>query len=311
MPVFDQGYRRFEGTLRPRHALGALVWTAVRPRLRWWLWLLAAILSFYPGLVYAAITFITLAVGPDAFGGRNRLPEASGAFVAFSDNGDPSQLVAELLAPTTAGIVARLWRISEQCALAGFVLPAVACAGVIATDRATGAHQIYFARPVTRMRYLLSRIAAVTVFCSVATVLPPLLVWLETAALHDDPWFAAQTWSAPFAIALSGAVYAYFVSGVVLALSSTLRRPLVVGLATIFSYLFLQVVSAMIVHGLEDKRWRALDPQYALGGITAPLYGVALPDWLQTPWPWLVGLVVPTLLLAYVWSRLRAVEVAT
>ena len=40
MPVFEQGYRRFDGELARRSPIPAAVWHNVRTRMRWWVWLL-------------------------------------------------------------------------------------------------------------------------------------------------------------------------------------------------------------------------------------------------------------------------------
>ncbi len=312
MPVFEQGYRPFEGELARRSPVPAAVWHNVRTRLRWWIWVLTAGLLMYPYVVWGVAVFLFTA-GQALFGITPPGGMATVPRFAYESAGDPdpTKLLAMLTASSPRGALALYWTILEQASLAAIVLPAVACGGILASDRATGAMQIYFARPVTRFQYLLSKILTVSCFTALVTSLPTLFIWGETVAFHPDGDFLLRTWMAPLSIIGAGLFYALWSSSIVLALSSVLRRPALASICAIFGYFLLRYIGFLVSSSLDDKTWRLLDPHYALGGIVAPLFGLELPDWLATPWLPVPSLLVPLALLFFVWTRVRAVEVTT
>ena len=57
------------------------------------------------------------------------------------------------------------WWAMEGAAWSNILIPAVLCAGVLASDRRTGALQLYFSRPVTRHEYLVAKGLTVAAFC--------------------------------------------------------------------------------------------------------------------------------------------------
>jgi ABC-type transport system involved in multi-copper enzyme maturation permease subunit len=312
MPVFEQGYRSFEGELARRSPIPAATWQNIRTRMRWWIWLLTAGLLLYPYVVWGVLIFV-LTAGQALFGGAPPAGMATVPEVAYGASGDPNpaRLMAMIGASTPRGALALYWTIMQQASLAAIVLPAVACGGILASDRATGAMQIYFARPVTRFQYLLTKILAVAFFTSLVTAAPTLFIWAETVAFHPEAEFVFRTWMAPFSIVGASFFYALWSSAVVLTLSSLMRRPVLASICAIFGYFLLQYVSYLITTGLDDLSWRLIDPRYALGGMVAPLFGLELPDWLATPWLPVPSLIVPLALLFWVWKRIRAVEVTT
>ncbi len=313
MPVFEQGYRPYHGEFSRRSSILAMAWQNFRPRLRWWVWLLAAVLLFYPHLVWAVSIFITNMVAGGAGGGvsataASMLGDGAG-WTAYGFGVDPNPaLVGKALSGQSLWL---FWQILEHAAVANIVLPAVAAGGVLASDRVSGATQIYFARPVTRLEYLLSKILCTSAFSFMVTAVPLLLLWAECAAFNPDATFILNTWMAPFAIVGASALYALWASSIVLALSASLRRPVIVSVCAVFVPLLSMGISGAIVETTQNKMWRLIDPTYAMGGLTAPMFGGELPEWLATPWLLVPSVVLPAALFAFVWWRIRAVEVVT
>jgi ABC-type transport system involved in multi-copper enzyme maturation permease subunit len=312
MPVFEQGYRRFDGELARRSPIPAAVWHNVRTRMRWWVWLLSGAMLLYPYVVWGVLIFVFTA-GQALLGVTPPPGTAAVPRFAYEMTGDPdpTKMLAMISASSPRGALALYWTILEQSALASIVVPAVACGGILASDRATGAMQIYFARPVTRLQYLLTKVLSVAFFTGLVTALPTLFIWGETVAFHPEGDFLLRTWMAPFSIVGASLFYALWSSSIVLALSSVMQRPVLASICAIFGYFLLQIVAHIVATNLEDKAWRLLDPKFALGGMTAPLFGLELPEWLATPLLPVPSLIVPLVLLAVVWKRIRAVEVTT
>jgi len=301
MPVFELGYRRYEGEISRRSPVPAMAWQGIRPRLRWWIWVLMFFLLFWPYIVWGVLIFIVLVMNP-ATPSMGQLPTE--AFDQFGAN--PALAVAYI----KSGSPYMFWELMHSSALANTVIPAVSCAGVLARDRTSGAMQIYFARPVSRLQYLLSKVLTVSAFSVIVTTLPTLIVWAECCMLGEFDYIL-QTWTVPFRVIAAAAIYAFWTTSLVLALSATFRRPVLIGIAGIFSFLLLAAVARITSYNLTDKTFRIINPEVALGGVTAPIFGIDLPDWLATPWLPLAGIGVPLLLMAYVWHRVRVVEVST
>ncbi len=312
MPVFEQGYRPYKGDLVRRSPIPSMVWHNVRTRVRWYIWLLSAALMAYPYLVFGVMIFVFTA-GQSLFGGSLPGGVATPITVAF-DSGrglDPASLLSMLSATDAEGALPLYWMIMHQASFAALVLPAVACGGILASDRTTGAMQIYFARPITRLQYMVSKVLSVALFTALVTAVPTLAIWLETVAFSPDPMFVFRTWMAPLSILGAAALYGLWSSSVILTLSTLFKRPVLATISAVFLYLLLTMLGEQVSRGVGDKFWRLLNPHYALGGFTAPLFGLDLPPWLDTPWLAVPALLVPLGLLAFVWSRVRAVEVTT
>ena len=306
MPIFEQGYRAYTGEVRKGSRALAIAWESFRPRMRWWVWLVAFVFMWWPFLILGGVTYLVLMQGLPM-----TLPAQATAATAFSTSG-PLQL-PRFISAMNGSDGWPFWEVLNDAfaATGPVVLPAIACAGILSSDRRTGALQIYFARPVTRLDYLAGKMLAVAAFCSILTALPTLALWVECAALQTKLSYVGDTWYVPFAVLGASALYTLWSTALILFVSSLLDRPVLIGTIVIFGYLFLLGLGEVLSHSLDDKRWLALVPHYALGGLTAPLFGLALPDWLPLHLCVPMGLAMPALWLLVAVRRLRAVEVVT
>lgn len=306
MPVFEQGYRPYAGPVRTGSRALAIAWESVRPRFRWFVWVLAAMFTFWPYVVFAVLVYIVTMTE-----GASQIGAAAPSDVAFDRtfNVNPARVLGFLRSDSTGFY----WDVlSTSGMVGGFVfLPAIACAGILASDRRTGALQIYLARPVTRADYVLGKLLATSAFPALVTALPTLLLWGEACLFGSDPTYALDTWTAPFAILFASTVYALWASSLVMALSSVISRPVVVGIAAMFVHLFLAGLGGTLSVAFRDKSWLCISPPFALGGATAPFFGLSLPEWLPLGTCLLHAFGLPALCLLLVVRRVRAVEVAT
>jgi len=306
MPVFEQGYRPYTGPVRRGSRALAIAWESLRPRLRWFVWVLALMFTFWPYVVCAVLVYVVTMTDAGA-----TLAAVKPSDVAFQEMS--TMELSRVLGFLSADSTAYWWEVlMSEALVGGFVLlPAIACAGILASDRRTGALQIYLARPVTRGDYVLGKLLATAAFPALVTVVPALLLWGLVSLLSKDPAHVLRTWSAPFGIVSASLVYSLWASSVVLALSSVISRPALVAIATVFVHLFLSGLGGMLSGVFREKAWLCLSPPFALAGATTPFFGMSLPDWLPY-WACLPhAVVVPALCLLLVVHRVRAVEVAT
>lgn len=307
MPIFEQGYKPYEGELSRTRRVLPIAWEGFRTRLRWWVWLLIAGSSLFPTIIFFVLVLIANGVG-QLFGGAGPQQELPAPTVAFqSSHVNP----AAILGMISEGSYALPWEVLHHSMIWGVLLPAVACAGILSADRRTGALQIYFARPVTRRDYLLAKVTTVAAYQALVTLVPALGIWLLAVLTSPDWDFFLSTWATPFVTTAGWLVMAYWTCAIVLALSTYFKRPVFVGVTATVAYLGLAALGQVLSHALEDQAWQNLSPGFALGGAIAPLFGLELQEWQQSPWPLVYALGLPTLLYAYVWSRVRAVEVQT
>jgi ABC-type transport system involved in multi-copper enzyme maturation permease subunit len=308
VPVFEQGYRPYVGPRLERGRALAIAWENVRPRMRWWLWVLLFVMLFHPYLVYATIIFVVTA-GQTLLGTGARGPMlVAPTNVAFESNRNlPGQLLGMVQGGDPMSLV---WELLNNARWAVIVIPAVTCSGLLASDRRTGALQIYFARPVTRLHYVVGKVLAATAFVALTTAIPCLLLWLETLVFGSAANFTWRTWVAPFSILGTSCYHALWATSLVLALSSTMKRPAFVAIVAVFTFVLMEGTGAILGQTLS-KSWKVLQPSVALGAIDAPLCGMSLPDWVNVPAAYGLGFLLPLALMAFVVWRVRAVEVVT
>lgn len=307
MPIFEQGYRRYEGPVRKTSRALPIAWESIRPRMRWWVWVMLFLSLFWPYLIFAVMVFVFSMTS--AALGKVPIPPSTRPVFDAPDLIEPTRLMGVL----SNGSPGLFWEVLNDSMKVGWplFLTAIAAAGILASDRRTDALQLYFARPVLRRDYFAGKLAATGFFAFLVTAAPSILLWLECAATSTDRGYLVDTWWFPFAIVAASALYAAWCAGLVLLLSAIIPRPSVVGILAIFLFLFMNGLGPVLGKVLHDKSWRLISPAYALGGLTAPLFGLDCPDWL--PW-WrcaLVGIGFPAAALAIVRARVRAVEVVT
>lgn len=304
MPIFAQGYRAYTGPVRRGSRALAIAWESIRPRMRWWVWLLLFLFLWWPYLIFGGMTYMVLFMGIKMGKG---LPMPDVVFENLR-----SQPGAMFLAGMTTNDGRGFWDLLNLAfaATGPVVLPAIACAGILAADRNTHALQIYLARPVSRLDYLVGKVLAVSAFSALLLGLPSLALWAECAALQPGLDWIAATWWVPFSIVAASLVYTMWAAGLVLLASSILSRPVLIGAVVIFIYLFLLGFGEALGRAV-DKAWFAVVPHYAIGAVTAPLFGLRTPDWLPMHYCVLTAFGFPALCFFVVVRRIRAVEVVT
>ena len=309
MPIFEQGYRTYDHELSRRSRVLAIAWENIRTRFRWWIWLLLAFAWLFPWLLYGILMFVFTA--GRALMGMPAVAPVTAPSVAFEDKNVDLEMVGQLMGAGSGDSLYIFWDAMQNASLWNLMVPAVACAGILAADRRTGALQIYFARPITALDYMLSKLLATAAFGTAVTGVPALLLWVEACLFSPDSGYILKTWMAPFSILAATTFYALWASAFVLALSSAFKRPVFVGIAMLVIYLMLVATSVVFEETLNDQVWRVLRPGYLLGCLTAPFFGMGIADYLRTPWLIVLGLFLPAGLLGFAWFRMRSVEVAT
>src|SRR5262249_32824987 len=145
--------------------------------------------------------------------------------------------------------------------------------GLFADDRRLGAHQLYFARPLTRLDYFLGKFLTVAYFSALA-VLGPGLVICTVAAFASPNWsFVRDAWGVILDTFAHAALWVTVTSCVTLCVSSLVSRK-AFALAGAFGFFMLTSAFAALLGDVVDRKYHVLSPLADLGTITGKLFKV-------------------------------------
>jgi ABC-2 type transport system permease protein len=281
MPIYDQGYRRYEARA-PLHQIR--FWPITREALRMILakraFLGLLVISFAPLLWYIGRTYLV-----------TRVPDVAKVLPA------DGRMFGELL--------------NIQIGFALFV-SIFGASGLVANDLRTGAILVYLSRPLTQRDYIVGKLLVPLTLNLGVTLAPGVALYLAVLALAPEIFVKWQlAWILPAVVAQALAV-SLVLSLLVLAISSLSRSARVAGLAFFGLILGLDMVRAILQHGFGRKEAVLLSLQADLQSLGVALFGVVNRQLdIFWGWPLLVLAVVSVGCVAILRSRVRAVEIVT
>jgi len=281
MPIYDQGYRRYEARQPLRQVR---FWPITREAMR----LILAKRAFLGLLALAFLPFVVRVIQVYIV---TRFPEAGRVLPV------DGRLFGEFL--------------NQQVGFT-ILLSIFGASGLVANDLRTGAILVYLSRPLTRRDYVLGKLCVPLALNLAVTLVPALALYGVAASLAPDQFLKWElAWIAPSILAYALAI-GLFVSLLVLAVSSLSRSARVAGLS-FFGLIFgLEMVRVVLQHGFGRAEAMLISLQADLHALGNALFGLADPD-LTVHWtgPAAVLIVVALGCLATLRSRVRAVEIVT
>jgi ABC-2 type transport system permease protein len=281
MPIYDQGYRRYEAR-SPLHQ--ARFWPITREALR-------LILAKRAFLGLLAVSFLPFVVRVIQIYLVTRFPEA-GRVLPID-----GRLFGDFL--------------NQQIGFT-ILLSIFGASGLIANDLRTGAILVYLSRPLTRRDYVAGKLLVPLALNLAVTLVPGLVLYAVGLALAPEMYLKWElAWIAPAIVAHAIAV-SVVVSLLVLAVSSLSKSARVAGLGFFGLVAGLEMVRLVLQNGFNRKEAVLLSLQADLQALGVALFGV-VDHQLDIPWGWplLVLVVVSLACLAILRSRVRAVEIVT
>ena len=280
MPIHDQGYRRYEGR---RQAHGHTWWVIARAglmeRLRERKFLGLLLLSWLPFLVRSVQLYIAA-----------NYPQT-----------------AALLAPTPS-----LFReFLDQQGIFVFFITLYVGSGLIANDRRANALQIYLSKPLTRVDYVIGKLATMLIFLTAVTWLPGILLLLIQMMFAGNLTFLKANLFLFPAITVFSAVLVMTSAFSMLALSSLSKSRRFV--AVMYAGLiFFTAAMYQALRGMTGSRaWAVISP----GDMIDVFASVIFRNQATTSVPFPVAILVVTLLIVasvvVLERRVRGVEVVT
>jgi ABC-2 type transport system permease protein len=279
MPIYEQGYRRYEARAALRQVR---FWPITREALR-------IILSKRGFLVLYGVALLQFIVRAVQIYVVTQLPEA-GRILPVD-----GRLFGEFL---------------NQQIFFALLLSVFGGAGLVANDLATGAILMYLSRPLTRRDYLAGKLGVLLALNLGVTLVPAMALYALGVAVNPAA-FARwdRLWIAP-AIALDALLIALVVSLVALAVSSLSRSARVAGIAFVGLVLGLEMARGIVMLLTRRPEAQLLSIQQDLRTVGNLLFGIASAGApLPAAYPVLVLAAVSVACLAILRSRVRAVEI--
>jgi ABC-type transport system involved in multi-copper enzyme maturation permease subunit len=281
MPIYDQGYRRYEAR-SPLHQVR--FWPITREALRLILmkraFLGLLVVSFVPLLWYLGRTYLV-----------TRVPD-----------------VAKVL-PADGRMFGEFLNIQIGFTL---LLSIFGASGLIANDLRTGAILVYLSRPLTQRDYIAGKLLVPLTLNLAVTLVPGVVLYAAVLALAPEIFLKWElAWILP-AVLAHAATVSLVVSLLVLAISSLSKSARVAGISFFGLVAGLEMVRAVLQNAFNRKEAVLLSLQADLQALGVALFGVAdrqLDIWWG--WPLLVLVAVAFGCLAILRSRVHAVEIVT
>jgi ABC-2 type transport system permease protein len=281
MPIYDQGYRRYEARAPLRKAR---FWPITREALR-----LVLSKRAFLGLIAAA--FLPFVVRVIQIYIVTRFPEA-GRILPVD-----GRLFGDFL--------------NQQIGFA-VLLSIFGASGLVANDLRTGAILAYLSRPLTRRDYVLGKLLVPLSLNGAVTLVPGLLLYVCGLSLAPELYLKWElAWIGP-AIVVHALSISLVVSLLTLAISSLSRSARVAGLGLFGMIAGLEMVRLILQQGFRQKYAMLLSVQTDLRAIGVALFGLTDRD-VAVAWGWaaLVLVLLSLACLAILRSRVRAVEIVT
>jgi hypothetical protein len=281
MPIYDQGYRRYEARQPLRQVR---FWPITREALRLilarraFLGLLAA--SFLPFLVRVGHIYVV-----------TRFPQA------------------EQVLPVDGRLFGQFLNTQIWFTL---LLSIFGASGLIANDLRTGAILVYLSRPLTWRDYVLGKVGVPLALNLGVTLVAGLALYLVALTLAPKQFLKWDlVWIGP-AVVLQSLIVSLFVSLLVLAVSALSRSGRVAGLGFVGLVFGLEMVRLILQQGFGLPAAALLSLKADLQSLGVALFGLDDPG-LSVHWagPAIVLLLVSLGCLAILRARVRAVEIVT
>jgi ABC-2 type transport system permease protein len=282
VPIYDQSYRPYRGAFSSHST-------------RWWTIARTGVLSLLSRRLFIVLLCVTFI-----------FPVVSGFQIYFSTQ-FPEENFRGLLA-----VNAEFWRrLLEIQSFWMIVLGFFPGAGLISKDLKGNAIQLYLSKPLTRVDYVVGKLAILATFMLGVTLIPGLLLFTLKISFSSDLTFLREYWWIPFSVIGYSAIAVVAWGLIVLALSSTSKSAGYVGLLMI-AIVFISSGFALFLRGiLGSEGVMVLSPADDLKQITYMFFG-GTSEFGDLRVPALVVLALLTAASVLILrARVRAVEVVT
>jgi hypothetical protein len=274
MPIHDLGYRGWNGKRtsdlgRWRIIAGSVISASLKS-----LWVKRILfIAWLPTLVWGVFFFLFEQRMQDALD-LDRLPtvlEPEKALLSV-----PPELV-RTLGEDPGGARSEYWsylilvffRSTQAAGLA--ILIGLIAPPLISRDLRSRAFLLYFARPITRLEYLVGKSAGVWFFTAAITTLPALLLFVQAVMLSPDLSVLEETWHIPFCVLAASFVLIIPTTMIALCLSSMTRENRFANFGWFAFWIIGEITYQILL--VNHRNWPVVSPYRSLGQIQQWIFG--------------------------------------
>ena len=195
--------------------------------------------------------------------------------------------------------------------MGGFALLAVAwfASGLFCEDKKAGAHQLYFARPITRLDYFLGKFLIASFFGLCAMLVPLFSVCIAAAFCSPDWSFLKEEWDVFLRVIGFSCLWTVVASSLVLTASSLASRKSF-ALLGVFGFVMLSVPVAGILGDFVDKRFYSLALLIDLDALGQQFFGRSEGfEVFPLRYAWVTVCTLLAVCWCVIWLRMRRLEV--
>lgn len=278
MPIYDLGYRRWEGELESFRTRG-LVITETGIELAWKSRIVRRILmlawapALYFGVAFFAFEFFVENYRPGMITRELWSHE-------FLEDGlaMPPELV-RLLEEDPVKARPKVWAyllyhfFRAPQAMAIVILVGTIAAGLISSDVRTRSFVLYFSRPLTRVEYILGKAGVVSFYIALITTAPAIALYVLGVLLSPHLGVVVSTWDIPFRILGASIVLILPTTALALCLSSLTAESRYAAFSWFAVWILGWVGYAIL--GPTGKNWYVISFFHVLAEIQAGIFGIA------------------------------------
>ncbi len=187
MPIYELGYRHWEGPLRgPAARCGAIAWSGIRLAFRSKLLRRLLVVAWSP-LLYYGFLFFAVGYATDPARGFNERREMRAPLRSFL-----GRELADRLLDDPESIRPAIWSLMFHYFLAypqswlTLLIVAIVVPPLISQDVRSKAFLLYFSKPITRLEYLLGKAGTALFFVLMVTLAPALVLYAISIAFSPS-----------------------------------------------------------------------------------------------------------------------------
>ena len=239
MPIYDQGYRRWNGELQ-RHPL------------RWWPILRQGVMQFLPQRKYLALLAVAWIVM--IFNGARLFTQLKGAALVDAVRGATGIDLGDV-GP------AFYWEALHAQTVWALLFTVMVGSDLIAADRRNKALQLYFSKPITPNDYILGKLGVIAVFLAVSVWLPSLMLWLFGIAMEPTSAYLSAVWFVPLPLTLWCLLQILVMGLLMLAMSAVAQRPVFIAVSwfILFGYGPFQGIVLLLRNLSRSDAWSVIN----------------------------------------------------
>lgn len=212
MPIYDQGYRRWDGELLDRP-------------LRWWPILRQGVMQYLPQRKYLVLLGIAWVVM--IFQGATLFTHLKGAAIVEAVQNSLGGLGVDL-GDAGPGFY---WDALQRQIMWALLFTIMVGSDLVAADRRNKALQLYFSKPITPNDYILGKLGVIATFIAISVWVPNLLLWLFGIAMEPTSTYLGGVWFVPLAATLWCALLILMMGMLMLAMSAVAQRPVFIAVS--------------------------------------------------------------------------------